>query len=294
MPDSDRPEIEAPQLEVRRAMEAQRSAERAQGLRGCFWSFWALLALAIAGAWYFLSNLTWTKGRPLRGRRRGQQSKPAGRAETAEARAANHWRRMAQEEFESIAAFAELALDLMAAGAPTELVTRSHQAALEEARHTQACLSIASGLDGDLVPLTTPSRLLAVRRRPRWRAALLVRLAVESYFDGWVGEASSARVLAQLAREARDPRIRDALRQLAREEMGHARLGADIVRWCTHAGGPLVEHALAIARRHAVRPDLSPGASAAAENLRYLGVPDAELRAAALQATHAAVLAASA
>ena len=198
---------------------------------------------------------------------------------------------MAQEESESIAAFAELALDLMAAGAPLELVTRCHQAALEEARHTQTCLSVASALDGRLVPLTKPARLLDVRRRPRWRAALLVRLAVESYFDGWVGEASSGRVLAQLAREARDPQIRDALRQLAREEMGHARLGADIVRWCTQAGGPLVQRALAIARHHAVRPELSPKAGAATENLRYLGVPDAALRAAALQSAHAAVAA---
>jgi len=101
-------------------------------------------------------------------------------------------------------------------------------------------------------------------------------------------------VLAQLAREARDPRIRATLRQLAREEMGHARLGADIVRWCTHAGGPLVERALTIARHHAVRPDLSPRAGAAAENLRYLGVPDAELRAAALHTAHAVALAAAA
>jgi hypothetical protein len=257
-------------------------------LVGCLWAVAAAVVLAIGNVWYFLSNFSWTKGRPLRGR---SESKPRVSLEknaTREDVAARHWQDMAQEEYESIAAFSELALDLMAAGAPVELVTRCHQAALEEAKHTQTCLDMGLRVNGRTARIEMTSRLRVARGRPRWRAALLARLAVESYVDGWIGEASSARVLAQLARETPDPELGNALRVLAREEMGHARLGEDIVRWATSEGGPLVEHALRIARRRLARSELPPADHLESANLRDLGVPDRELRAAALKAAQAA------
>jgi hypothetical protein len=165
-----------------------------------------------------------------------------------------------------------------------EFVTRCHEAALEEARHTAICLDVASRLSGRTAEIATPSRLRVARRRPRWKRALLVRLAVESYVDGWVGEASSARVLAQLARDSNDRQMSDSLRLLAREEMRHAALGEDIVRWCNREGGPLVEHALLIARKRVAKSNISSADAIESPNLRHLGVPDGELRAAALEA----------
>ena len=263
--------------------------KRALGL-GCFWAVMAAIALVIGSVWHFFSNFSWTKGRPLRGRFERRRRNPLGRNESHEDVAARHWQDMAQEEYESIAAFSEVALDLMAAGAPVELVTRCHEAALEEARHTRTCLDVALRVNGRAARIGMTPRLRVARRRPRWRGALLARLAVESYVDGWVGEASSARVLAQLAREARDSEIGNALRHLAREEMGHARLGEDIVRWCASEGDPLVEYALRIARRRLARTHLPPADRLESANLRHLGVADRALRADALRAAQAAAL----
>jgi hypothetical protein len=109
-------------------------------LVGCLWAVAAAVVLAIGNVWYFLSNFSWTKGRPLRGRSERKPHVSFEKSESREDVAAHHWQDMAQEEYESIAAFSEVALDLMAAGAPVELVIRCHQAALEEAKHTQTCL----------------------------------------------------------------------------------------------------------------------------------------------------------
>ena len=233
----------------------------------------ALLAIGIALVWYFFTHIGWSKGRPLRGRRRRTwpepDSAPLGRGGGRRTVARDGRRGVRVDS----AAFGELALDLMAAGAPAELITRCHRAALEEAGHTQACLEVATLLDGreGAVAARPPGN---TRRRPRWRRALLVRLAVESYLDGCIGEGSAARVLGALVAEARHPEVRDVLRVLAREEMGHARLGRDVVRWCRAAGGPVVDRALALTCR---RPRSAPLPGAGA-NLREYGVADAALR----------------
>ncbi len=254
-------------------------------LKGCLITVVALLAIGIALVWYLFAHLGWSKGRPLRGRRRRTWPEPDRRLSGAAA-AAEQWRAMAVEEYESIAAFGELALDLMAAGAPAELITRCHRAALEEAGHTQACLEVATLLDGreGAVAARPPGN---TRRRPRWRRALLVRLAVESYLDGCIGEGSAARVLGALVAEARHPEVREVLRVLAREEMGHARLGRDVVRWCRAAGGPVVDRALALTCR---RPRSAPLPGAGA-NLREYGVADAALRQTARERATATALA---
>src|SRR5687767_4833599 len=93
--------------------------KRALGL-GCFWAVMAAIALAIGGVWHFLSNFSWTKGRPLRGRSEKKRREAPTENESREEVAARHWHDMAQEEYESIAAFSEVALDLMAAGAPMD------------------------------------------------------------------------------------------------------------------------------------------------------------------------------
>jgi hypothetical protein len=192
---------------------------------------------------------------------------------------------MAAEEHESIDAFGELALDLMAAGAPSELVQRCHLAAREEAGHTRMCLDVARSLDGrESAAPSLPAG--PARHRPRWRRALLARLAVESYVDGCIGEGSAARVLGALASQVRDPALRDVLRVLAREEMGHARLGRDVVRWCRAAGGPVIDRALSLTCR-GLRSAPLPGAGS---DLREYGVADATMRVAArVRATAAAV-----
>ena len=237
--------------------------------------------LALFTFWLFslLDDCSWTKGRPLRGR--GRRPRPAPPTGSDRTRAGQHWRSMAQEEYESVASFGELALDLMAAGAPARLIERCHQAAREELRHTEQCLEIAGlyGADTEL-PGDIPA-LRKARSRPRWRSALLTRLAVESYVDGCLGEASSAIVLGKLAAETTDENTRRILKILAKEEMGHARLSQDIVEWSLSRGGPVVQRAVTRAKKRANKlatRDLSGDG----HSLRAYGVPDGDLRQAAL------------
>ena len=235
------------------------------------------IAVLFGGCAMLLSSLEWTKGRPLRGRRRPKRPRRTTSPASASEAAAQQWRSIAADEYESIATFSELALDLMAAGAPVDLVRRCHEAALEEERHTRICLDIARSLDGQDVPIPELPALRQSRRRPRWRTALLVRLAVESFLDGCIGEASSAWVLAQLRRTTELEEIRDSLHSLAREEMGHARLGRDIVRWCCAEGGPVVERAVARAEARIAEMQ-PPGLDGVHRDLRRFGVPDDLLR----------------
>lgn len=76
-----------------------------------------------------------------------QPAAPAGAANTAPAPvppSALRWAADAALEHSSIAAFAKLSLDLMAHGAPLDLVRAAHQAALEEIRHTEAACAMAT------------------------------------------------------------------------------------------------------------------------------------------------------
>jgi hypothetical protein len=58
------------------------------------------------------------------------------------------WRENGRTEHASVASFARLTLDLMALGAPPELVTAANQDTLDEIRHTEACFALAYALDG--------------------------------------------------------------------------------------------------------------------------------------------------
>jgi hypothetical protein len=58
------------------------------------------------------------------------------------------WRDNGKKEHASVAAFAQLTLDLMAVGAPPELVAAAQRDALDEVRHAAACFAIARDIDG--------------------------------------------------------------------------------------------------------------------------------------------------
>jgi hypothetical protein len=138
-------------------------------------------------------------------------------------------------------------MDLVAMGAPPRLIARAHQDALDELRHTELCFALARDLDGkDLGPGDfAPAAALPVRRGPR--SLRLAALAVESLIDGALNEGISARVVAELARTDAEPRAREVLEQIARDEARHAAHGFEIVRWCVQEGGAPVKAALAAA-----------------------------------------------
>lgn len=154
------------------------------------------------------------------------------------------WLEDAQGECASIPAFLALARDLRAVGAPEHLVRRALTAADDEARHTALCAQLAGAHAGlAIAPLVMPPPPSADRNR----AAALLRLALESWFDGCLGEGAAAARARRSFRGASDPQARGALGLIARDEQRHADLGWDILAHCLAEGGREVREALGAA-----------------------------------------------
>jgi len=157
---------------------------------------------------------------------------------------AEAWRENGRTEHASVAAFANLTLDLLALGAPEALIRAAQEDALDEIRHTRVCFSLARDLDGeDQSPGPFP-QLQGWSFRTRFRRIKLARLAVESLIDGALHEGVSAAVIAKLATRTTIPAIASTLRGLAADEGRHAAHGWDVVEWCLQEGGAAVAAAL--------------------------------------------------
>lgn len=154
-------------------------------------------------------------------------------------RLARHWATAGLAEHSSIAGFARVVLDLVACGAPADLVVRAQQAGIDESVHARLCFELASAYAGRPVgPGPVPLGPSAGVRDS------LVRLAVSTAVEGCVGETVGAHVAAVLRDRATDPAVRALLDRVAREEAEHAALAWATLRWAVDTGGDEVRAAL--------------------------------------------------
>jgi hypothetical protein len=147
-------------------------------------------------------------------------------------RRAAAWERAGAEEHASVAAFARLSLQLMAHGAPSELLRDVHRAALEEVGHAERCWSLARHFGAGSVgagsfPFAAP---VAVD-------VTLSSLAAEAVREGCLGETLGAHLAAVAAELAPEPEVRAELLAIAAEEAEHAVLSFRIVAWALAVGG---------------------------------------------------------
>jgi hypothetical protein len=143
-------------------------------------------------------------------------------------------------EHASVASFARVSLELMALGAPADLVAAAHQAALDEIEHARVCFALASRYRGEPVgaaPLEIPAAL-ALRSD-------LVEVAVSTFVEGCIGETLSAALANEQAARATDPEVRAALELIAADEARHAELAWRTVAWALREGGSRVRDAIA-------------------------------------------------
>lgn len=150
----------------------------------------------------------------------------------------------ARAEYASVASFGELALRLLAVGAPPDLVAACHRAALDEIRHASTCERLAGRPPSSFGAI---SGLLG-RRLGGWRRSRrfqLQRLAVEFLVDGWRNEGAAAAQLRDRAETAASPQDRAALISMAEDEQRHADLARAIVTWCFDEEPVAVGRALA-------------------------------------------------
>lgn len=193
------------------------------------------------------------------------------------ARLAAYWTEIGRLEHASVAAFAQFVLQLLAVGAPPELVLAAQQALADEVEHARLAFGLASLYLGTGVgpgPLATTGAAAATD---------LPALVDAVIREACLGETLAAFEAREAAERAEDPSVRAALRKIAGDEQRHAELGWRFVQWAlTGADAPARTRAqatfaaaLAEARQGATRDANAAGTP----ELHAHGVIDAPLRA---------------
>jgi len=150
------------------------------------------------------------------------------------------WLETARHEHASVAAFARVALELMALGAPPHLVDAAHAAARDEVEHARLAFALAARFAqapvgpgplplGDAVPLRCD----------------LASMAAATVAEGCVGETLAVALAQAQLETATDPQVVAALRTIVEDEMRHAELAWQTVTWALKVGGRDVRDAVA-------------------------------------------------
>lgn len=147
---------------------------------------------------------------------------------------ADAWTRIALMEHASIAAFARFALQLLALGAPLELIEQTHEAMRDETRHARLAFSLATRFRGEPVgpgPLALDGALVGADD-----VRDFVRLTIR---EGCIGETVAALEAGEAHAVAGDEAVRSVLAEIARDERAHAELAWSAVRWALDAFGDI-------------------------------------------------------
>jgi hypothetical protein len=148
-----------------------------------------------------------------------------------------YWAKIGQMEHASVAAFARFALQLLALGAPPELVAGAQAAMGDELEHARLCFGLASTLAGRAVG---PGPLSLEGAFSGTTLAEVVRLAV---VEGCVGETLAALEAAEAGERAGDPGVLAVLGRVRVDEARHAELAWRFVAWAIESGGAPVREA---------------------------------------------------
>jgi hypothetical protein len=175
---------------------------------------------------------------------------PGVRAFLAEA-----WLGDALLEHASVASFARFSFELLAVGAPAELVDLAHEAARDEVRHARGCFTLASAYAGGELgpgPLSVGGALEI--------SSDLAVIAASAVKEGCVGETLAAVQATEQLAVATDPAVRALLTEIVRDEAKHAELAWRFVAWAIETGGQRVQKAVvqAFAEALAAPPALQP------------------------------------
>ncbi|MDC3958704.1 ferritin-like domain-containing protein [Polyangium jinanense] len=152
---------------------------------------------------------------------------------------AAEWTRDALFEHASVASFGRFALELLAVGAPAELVEEAHRAALDEVRHARLCFALASAYAGEPVapgafPFGGAAEVVAD----------LASIAARTAKEGCINETIAAVIAAEQCARAEDPAVAEVLAGIAADEARHAELAWRTVAWAIRVGGERVRAAV--------------------------------------------------
>ncbi len=158
-------------------------------------------------------------------------------SEAREALAA-HYVEMGLMEHASVAAFARFSLELLALGAPSDLVRAAQSAMGDELSHTRLAFGLATAYGGAAVG---PGPLAIERALADTDFVSVVRTA---FLEACIGETCAAAEVAEARDAATDPVVRAALTQIAEDELRHATLGYRFVQWALESASTETASAL--------------------------------------------------
>jgi hypothetical protein len=140
------------------------------------------------------------------------------------------WVKQALMEHASVAAFARFTLQLLALGAPPDLVAGSASAMGDEIEHARACFELARRHAADDVG---PGELdlSGALEATELEAVLLGTIA-----EGCIGETVAAIEAAEACAHCEDGAVRAVLERIARDETRHAELAWRFVAWALEVG----------------------------------------------------------
>jgi len=163
---------------------------------------------------------------------------------------ARHWIGLGQSAHAAIAAYTQLAGELMTLGAHPELLMHVHAAALERVHHAEGAFSIASAYAGfGISPSAWPEMPKVARTSKRSRNAALALVAERALLEGWLSTAYGAAVAQIAAARASEAAVAAHLRMVAEDSARQAEFGKRLVDWTLKLGGEDVALALALAIR---------------------------------------------
>jgi hypothetical protein len=156
---------------------------------------------------------------------------------------ARAWLGEAATEHASVAAFSRISLELLALGAPPDLVAKAHEAAMDEIEHARACYALAArfGIARGPAPLAVPAM----------GPIDLASFAKSAILDGFANEAAAAQLARDRADAENDPVVRAVLERISSDEERHAAFGLEMARWALVRSGDLapIREALAALER---------------------------------------------
>ena len=162
-----------------------------------------------------------------------EQSTVAQLTAAERSRLAETWTRRSAAEYLAVSTFAVLAIDLVAAGAPADVLSLCMRAGIDEVRHAELCLRMIEIYGGKRVqPPPGMSSLPDDPERPKLFQALANTMLVSC-----VSETYATTVLTATRDLTTDPVAHAVLTSIYSDEVMHARLGWSYLRYAIDRGG---------------------------------------------------------
>ncbi len=169
--------------------------------------------------------------------------------EPERARLAATWMRRSEAEYLAVSTFSVLAIDLVAASAPADVLSLCLRAGIDEVRHAELCLRMAKIYSGkQQLPPPGMSSLPDDPARPKLHQALANTMLVSC-----VSETYATTVLSATRDLTTDPTAQAVLTSIYSDELMHARLGWSYLRYAIEVGGQGVIDAAAAMLPRALR-----------------------------------------